>query len=237
MSKPENKQYGEKKSTYNRLTSAYKKKRSSRIKGKAYARSTMEKYIKKNIKSAMGKLKRAKSKGYYKASPELQEINSALRNLYRKFDKDVNNLYKSKNFINQLQSNADLGVLYRSVRDIMELDMRELSRKYKKMKYKLDKRGIDLDEEFNMLSMLSSDFHEIFAFLSYNRVSEILESDPESAVNVFEEFLAESQDKYLDLDDTQKYYAKKGLDKITDALSSRDLDYIKEKLKLKGIKI
>lgn len=235
MSKPENKQYGEKKSAYNRLTSAYKKKKSSRIKGKAYARSTMEKYIKKNIKSAMGKLKRAKSKGYYKASPELQEINSALRNLYRKFDKDVNNLYKSKNFINQLQSNADLGVLYRSVRDIMELDMRDLSKRYKKMKSKLDDRGINLDEEFNMLSMLSSDFHEIFAFLSYNRVSEILETG--SVMNVFEEFLAESQDEYLDLNDTQTYYATKGLNKITNALGSRDMDYLKAKLKMKGIKI
>lgn len=103
------------------------------------------------------------------------------------------------------------------------------------MKSKLDERGIDLDEEFNMLSMLSSDFHEIFAFLSYNRVSEILETG--SVMNVFEEFLAESQDKYLDLNDTQTYYATKGLNKITNALGSRDMDYLKQRLKMKGIKI
>ena len=233
MSKPDNKLYGEKKSTYHRLTSAYGKKKSKRKKGKDYARSTLEKYVKANIKSAMGKLKRAKAKGYYKASPELQEINSQLRSLYRKFDKDVNNLYKSKSFVESLKSNADLAVLYRAVRDIKELNMRDLSKKYSKLKDKLADRGVDLVTTFDMLSMLSSDFHEIFAFLSYNRVSSILESG--TVLDVFEEFLAESQDKYLNLNDLQSLYAQRGLDKIQSKLDAKNMDYLKIKLKMKGI--
>lgn len=235
MSKSENKQYGEKKTVYYETTRGRKKIKTSRKFRKKYARSTMEKYVNANIKRAMGKLARAKSKGYYKASKELQDINSQLRTLYRKFGKDVNNLYKSKTFVKSLTSNADLGVLYRSVRDIMDLDMRKLSKEYKQMKEKLKERHIDLDSMFDKLSFLSSEFHDVFAFLSYNRVSKILESG--DYVDVFEEFLAESQDKYLDLRDEQKLYRDRGFDKIKNAVSPQDWDYLKTKLKMRGINI
>lgn len=235
MSKPENKQYGEKKTVYYETTRSRKKIKTTRKFRKKYARSTMEKYVNANIKRAMGKLSRAKSKGYYKASKELQEINSQLRTLYRKFGKDVNNLYKSKSFVKSVTSNADLGVLYRSVRDIMDLDMRKLSKEYKQMKEKLKERHIDLDTMFDKLSFLSSEFHDVFAFLSYNRVSKILESG--DYVDVFEEFLAESQDKYLDLRDEQKLYRDRGFDKIKNAVSANDWDYLKTRLKMRGIDI
>ena len=235
MSKPENKQYGEKKTAYVRFTNGRKKVKTTRKFRKRYARSTMEKYINANINSAMNKLKRAKNKGYYKASKELQDINSQLRNLYRKHDKDVNNYYKSKNFVKSLTSNQDLAVLYRAVRDIKNLNMRNLSKQYEKMKEKLKERNIDLDKTFDKLSMLSSEFHDIFAFLSYNRVSKILETG--DVIDVFEEFLTESQDKYLDLRDEQKLYRDRGLEKIKSKLSPNDLDYLKVKMKMKGISI
>lgn len=235
MSKNENKQYGEKKSAYVRFTGHRKKLRTNRKFRKKYARSTMEKYVRANMVKAMNKLKRAKKNHYYQASPELKRINSQLRTLYRKMGKDADKFYKSKSFIDQIQSNADMGVLYRSVRDIMDLDMRKLSKDYQKMKSMLAEHNIDFDTTFVTLSFLSSNFHDIFAFLSYNRVSKILENG--NTFDVFEEFLAESQDRYLDLRDEQKLYRDRGLQKIKEALNPRDYALMQARLRGRGIKI
>lgn len=236
MSKNENKQLGEKKTAYVRITGHRKKLKTSRKFKKQYARSTMEKYVRANITKAMNKLKRAKKNKYYQASPELKRASSQLRTLYRKLGKNADQFYKSKSFIDTIKSNSDFAVLYRSVRDIMDLDMRKLSKEYQKMKSMLAERGIDFDSTFDTLSFLSSNFHDIFAFLSYNRVSRIIENGGDT-FDIFEEFLAESQDTYLDLRDEQKLYRDRGLQKIKDALNPRDYALMQARLRGRGIKI
>ena len=55
--------------------------------------------------------------------------------------------------------------------------------------------------------------------------------------DVFEEFLAESQDRYLDLRDEQKLYRDRGLQKIKEALNPRDYALMQARLRGRGIKI
>lgn len=191
-------------------------------------REVMEEFIVKNISKAKAKLSYLKKRGYYKASYVAQEVNSQLRMLNRKYGMDENKFYAGKSFKNKIKSGGDLNILYRAVNDIMNIDTREARAIYLDFKDRLSKEmDIDLDKNFDFVSKLSSDFHEVFAFLSYNDAVEFIENPDENSLkNVFKKIIELTED--ANLTDKQELALEKLKEKIRNnkSLTAQDLDEI-----------
>lgn len=179
-----------------------------------YSRQYMEKYVNRNINSAIGKLKRAEKRGYYMSSDLMKESKSKLRQLYNKMGLDPNTFHKSEKFRNSLSSNADYAVLFRAIHNIMDVDVRLLAKEHRELEKRLEAIGINMTDNYKTLSFLSTEFREVYAFLSYNQVSHMVESGATYS-EIFNEFIRKAEDKFLDpeeynkrLHDIEKLYGK-----------------------------
>ena len=188
-----------------------------------YSRQYMEKYVNRNINTAIGKLKRAEKRGYYMSSDLMKESKSKLRQLYNKMGLDPNTFHKSEKFRSSLSSNADYAVLFRAIHNIMDVDVRLLAREHKELEKRLDAIGINMSENFRTLSFLSTEFREVYAFLSYNKVSEMVESGA-SYSKIFNEFITKAEDKFLDPEEYNKKFhnIEKLYGKMSKFLKSQD---------------
>lgn len=203
-----------------------------------YSRAYMESYVNRNITSAIGKLKRAEKREYYMSSDLMREAKSKLRQLYRKMGLDDSLYHKSERFRNSLTSNADYAVLFRAVHDIMDVDVKLLAKEHKELEKKLDEMGIQLSKNFSKLSLLSSEFREVYAFLSYSEVSHKVETGA-SNTEIFYEFIKRAESRVLDpeeynkrINDINRLYNK--MEKAVDSLTWKSMkDYIDEMQKLK----
>ena len=196
-----------------------------------YSRQYMEKYVNRNINSAIGKLKRAENKGYYMSSDLMKEAKSKLRQLYRKMGLEDNIYHKSETFRSSLTSNADYAVLFRAIHNIMDVDVRQLAKEHRELDARLDAIGIKMSDNFKMLSFLSTEFREVYAFLSYNQLSTIVEKGG-GLSQVFNKFVKEAESKILSpdeynkrIDDIRKLYSK-----AENALNSRDWKALKTRI-------
>ena len=196
-----------------------------------YSRQYMEKYVNRNITSAIGKLKRAEKNHYYMSSELMREAKSKLRQLYKKMGLNEDIYHKSETFRNSLSSNADYAVLFRAIHNIMDVDVRQLSREHKELENRLDLIGINMADNYQKLSALSTEFREVFAFLSYNQVSTLVE-EGSSKSKIFEKFVEKAESALLSpeeynkrLNDINKLYGK-----MEQALNSRDWKAMKDKI-------
>lgn len=196
-----------------------------------YSRQYMEKYVNRNITSAIGKLKRAEKNHYYMSSELMREAKSKLRQLYKKMGLNENIYHKSETFRNSLTSNADFAVLFRAIHNIMDVDVRQLSREHKELENRLDLIGINMADNYQKLSALSTEFREVFAFLSYNQVSTLVESGASNS-KIFEKFVEKAESALLSpeeynkrINDINKLYGK-----MEQALNSRDWKAMKDKI-------
>ena len=196
-----------------------------------YSRQYMEKYVNRNITSAIGKLKRAEKNHYYMSSELMREAKSKLRQLYKKMGLNEDIYHKSETFRNSLTSNADYAVLFRAIHNIMDVDVRQLSREHKELENRLDLIGINMSENYQKLSALSTEFREVFAFLSYNQVSTLVEEGA-SKSKIFEKFVEKAESALLSpeeynkrLNDINKLYGK-----MEQALNSRDWKAMRDKI-------
>lgn len=171
-----------------------------------YSRSYMESYVNRNINTAIGKLKRAEKRGYYMSSDLMKEARSKLRQLYRKMGLDENKYHKSESFKASLSSNADYAVLFRAVHNIMDVDVRLLAKEHRAMEERLKQIGINMASDFRKLSILGSEFREVYAFMSYQEASHIIESGGDY-MNVFQEFIKRAESKVLDPEEYTKRQA------------------------------
>lgn len=179
-----------------------------------YSRAYMESYVNRNINTAIGKLKRAEKRGYYMSSDLMKEARSKLRQLYRKMGLDENMYHKSESFRGSLSSNADYAVLFRAIHNVMDVDVRLLAKEHRAMEARLKEIGINMASDFRKLSILGSEFREVYAFMSYQEVSHIIEAGGDY-MNVFQEFVKRAESKVLDpeeynkrLSDINKLYNK-----------------------------
>lgn len=185
-------------------------------------RSSMEAYVAKHIKSAITKLRYLEKKGGYKASTKAQQAKASLRMMYRKMGVDENSYHTGKTFQKMLKSNADLRVVYNAILDIRSLDTKKLNLEYKKLEREYEEYGVSYAESFNYLSTLSSEFHEVFAFLTYDDIKTAYKE--EGGVNntmLFAEFLNTISDKILDEKQTEN--AKKLISKMQNNLSAKTI--------------
>lgn len=196
-----------------------------------YSRQYMEKYVNRNITSAIGKLKRAEKNHYYMSSELMREAKSKLRQLYKKMGLNEDIYHKSETFRNSLSSNADYAVLFRAIHNIMDVDVRQLSREHKELENRLDLIGINMADNYQKLSALSTEFREVFAFLSYNQVSTLVESGASNS-KIFEKFVEKAESALLSpeeynkrINDINKLYGK-----MEQALNSRDWKAMKDKI-------
>lgn len=185
-------------------------------------RSSMEAYVAKHIKSATSKLRYLEKKGGYKASSKAQQAKASLRMLYRKMGVDENSYHTGKTFTKLLISNADLRVLYNTIKDIRSIDTKKVNLEYKKLEKEYEEYGVSYADSFNYLSTLSSEFHEVFAFLTYDDIKTSYKE--EGGVNntmLFAEFLNTISDKILDEKQTEN--AKKLISKMQNNLSAKTI--------------
>lgn len=196
-----------------------------------YSRAYMESYVNRNITSAIGKLKRAEKRGYYMSSDLMREAKSKLRQLYRKMGLDDSLYHKSETFRSSLTSNADYSVLFRAVHNIMDVDVRLLAKEHKELEKKLDEMGIKMANNFSMLSFLSSEFREVYAFLSYSEVSHKVETGA-SYTEIFNEFIKRAESKVLDPEEYNKRIndINKLYNKMEKYLDSRSWDSMKRQI-------
>lgn len=183
-------------------------------------RSSMEAYVAKHIKSATEKLRYLEKKGGYKASTKAQQAKASLRMMYRKMGVDENSYHTGKTFQKMLKSNADLRVVYNAILDIRSLDTKKLNQEYRKLEKEYAGYGVSYAETFNYLSTLSSEFHEVFAFLTYDDIKTAYKE--QSGVNntmLFAEFLNTISDKILNEKQTDE--AKRVIFKMQHVLSHK----------------
>ena len=196
-----------------------------------YSRQYMEKYVNRNITSAIGKLKRAEKNHYYMSSDLMREAKSKLRQLYKKMGLNEDIYHKSETFRNSLTSNADYAVLFRAIHNIMDVDVRQLAREHRELENRLDLIGINMSDNYQKLSALSTEFREVFAFLSYNQVSTLVESGASNS-KIFEKFVEKAESALLSpeeynkrINDINKLYGK-----MEQALNSRDWKAMRDKI-------
>lgn len=187
-------------------------------------RSTMEAYVSKHMKSAITKLRYLEKKGGYKASVKAQQAKSSLRMLYRKMGVNEDSYHTGKNFVSMLKSNADFRVLYNAISDIRSIDTKKANLDFKHMEKVFKKHMISFTDTFDTLSYLSSEYHEVFAFLTYNEAQEyIIENAGINDTILLNDFLTKISDKILDEKQTEK--AKRLISKLqnSEKITSGDL--------------
>lgn len=196
--------------------------RSKRRHRRNVQRSSMESYVARYIKSATTKLRYLEQKGGYKASTKAQQAKASLRMMYRKMGVDENSYHTGKTFQKMLKSNADLRVVYNAIRDIRSLDTKKLNLEYRKLEKEYEEYGVSYAESFNFLSTLSSEFHEVFAFLTYDDIkTTYIEYGGINNTMLFSEFLKTISDKILDEKQTEN--AKKLIYKMQNNLSAKTI--------------
>ena len=202
-------------------------KKKKRKHNKLLTKKYIDAYLNKNIDKAIRKLKNMRNNGSYKASDKAQQAYSQMRMIYRKYGFDEDVMHKGKKFRNEIRSINDLNVFYRSIKDILEINARVETRKYNKLKQEYKQNGVDFDKSFNVLSRLSSEFHEVFAFLTYNDVQTML-SSKEYKTSTVEDILKKYKENLADkeLTDKQLYKSSQLNKKIVTKFNSKQLKYI-----------
>lgn len=199
-------------------------KKKKRKKSKLLTKKYIDTYLNKNIDKAIRKLKSMKKSGSYKASDNAQQAYAKIRMIYRKYGFDENMFHKGAKFREQLRSLNDLNVFYRAIKQIMEINTRVETRKYHKLQEEYKKNNVNFDDNFNILSTLSSEFHEVFAFLSYNEVQDMLTEGYNTIEDILKKYKETISDK--ELTDTQKYKSSQLDNKIITKVNSKSLRYI-----------
>lgn len=158
-----------------------------KIGGKPLSARYMKSYIAKNTVRLTRKMKRAKDAGWYKGSSKLQSASSTLRYLYRKYDYDPNQYHTGKSFINNLKSWNEIKAMYNALKKIDEANsyaaksaLKRKETEFANLMERAREKAIaegkrvtpkmfntTYSERFDLLSDLSSEFHEIFAFMTY----------------------------------------------------------------------
>jgi len=192
------------------------------------SRKEMELFITKNANKAKRKLKYLQKKGYYKASETAQYHNRQIRSLNRKYGFRDDWIMTGKKFRNTIKSNADLGIMYKAFKNIIDIDTKAEATKYKERVEEYEKYGIDFNKSFETISYLSSEFHELFAVLTYQQVETGLkEGKQDDAIDMLRRFEEELADKDFDkMSDNQVRNIEKLRNKMNEKLDSKELDYI-----------
>lgn len=173
-------------------------------------------YIRKNLTSAIRKLKRWEDNDLYKGSPKMQEAKSLLKSMYKRYGFDSTKYHSGKIFQSKLTSYMEMKAVYKAVQNIQSANAKEakaqleentiafgeymgkvktawqkLGKDYKDFKY------VSYNDAFDTLSQLSQEFHEIFAFLTYNEVQMALAEKGDEYMNVFTHYAKRLNDKIL----------------------------------------
>ena len=133
-----------------------------------------------------------------------------------------------KKFRNTIKSNADLGIMYKAFKNIIDINTKAEAIKYKEKVEEYEKHGIDFNSSFQTISYLSSEFHELFAVLTYQQVESGLKNgEQDDAINMLRHFEEELADKDFDkMSDAQRRNIEKLRNKMNEKLDSKELDYI-----------
>ena len=192
------------------------------------SRKEMELFITKNASKAKSKLSYLEKKGYYKASDTAQYHKSQIRSLNRKYGFRDDWIMTGKKFRNTIKSNADLGIMYKAFKNIIDINTKAEAIKYKEKVEEYEKHGIDFNSSFQTISYLSSEFHEIFAVLTYQQVESGLKNgEQDDAINMLRHFEEELSDKdFSKMSDAQIRNIEKIRKKMNEKLDSKELDYI-----------
>ena len=191
-------------------------------------RKTMELFITKNASKVKSKLHYLEQRGYYKVSDTAQYNKSQIRSLNRKYGFREDWIHTGKKFRDTIKSNADLGIMYKAFKNIMSINTRKEAIKYKERVLEYEKVGVDFESAFNTISHLSSEFHELFAVLTYQQVETGLkEGDQKSAYDMLVLFEQELADKDFDkMSDSQRRNIENLRRKESSQLDSKQLDNI-----------
>ena len=110
----------------------------------------------------------------------------------------------------------------------MDINTKKEAIKYKERVLEYEKVGVDFGEAFNTISHLSSEFHELFAVLTYQQVETGLkEGNQKSAYDMLCLFEKELADKDLDkMSESQRRSIEKLRRKESSQLDSKQLDNI-----------
>lgn len=192
------------------------------------SRKVMELFITKNASKVKSKLHYLEKKGYYKASNTAQYHKSQIRSLNRKYGFREDWIQTGKKFRDTIKSNADLGIMYKAFKNIMNINTKKEGIKYQKKILEYEKVGVDFVKAFNTISHLSSEFHELFAVLTYETVETGLkEGGQKSAYDMLVLFEKELADKDFDkMSDSQRRNIEKLRTKESSHLDSKQLDNI-----------
>ena len=192
------------------------------------SRKTMELFITKNASKVKSKLHYLEQRGYYKTSDTAQYHKSQIRSLNRKYGFKEAWIQTGKNFRDTIKSNSDLGIMYKAFKNIMLINTRKEAQVYKQRVLEYEKVGVDFGEAFNTISHLSSEFHELFAVLTYQQVETGLkEGNQKSAYDMLVLFEKELADKDFDkMSDSQRRNIEKLRRKESSRLDSKQLDNI-----------
>ena len=192
------------------------------------SRKEMELFITKNANKAKSKLSYLEKKGYYKSSETAQYHKSQIRSLNRKYGFRDDWIMTGKKFRNTIKSNADLGIMYKAFKNIIDINTKAEAIKYKEKVEEYNKHGIDFNSSFQTISYLSSEFHELFAVLTYQQVESGLKNgEQDDAINMLRHFEEELSDKdFSKMSDAQRRNIEKLRNKMNEKLDSKELDYI-----------
>ena len=192
------------------------------------SRKTMELFITKNASKVKSKLHYLEKKGYYKASNTAQYHKSQIRSLNRKYGFREDWIQTGKKFRDTIKSNADLGIMYKAFKNIISINTQKEGIKYRKKIEEYEKVGVDFVKSFNVISNLSSEFHELFAVLTYETVETGLkEGGQKNAYDMLVLFEKELADKDFDkMSDSQRRNIENLRRKESSHLDSKQLDNI-----------
>ena len=192
------------------------------------SRKNMELFITKNASKVKSKLRYLETKGYYKASNTAQYHKSQIRSLNRKYGFREDWIQTGKKFRDTIKSNSDLGIMYKAFKNIIAINTKKEGIKYQKKILEYEKVGVDFVKSFNVISNLSSEFHELFAVLTYETVETGLkEGGQKSAYDMLVLFEKELADKDFDkMSDSQRRNIEKLRRKESSQLDSKQLDNI-----------
>lgn len=212
----------------NSLIEGYNEKRHT---GKPLSMRYMKGYIGRNIVRLTRKMKNAKSSGWYMGSDAMREASSTMRYLYKKYDFDPNKFHTSEKFMIHLKSWNEVRAFYNALQKIdnanpysARITLKNAESRFKDMmeeaKEKAIKEGKRISpqafntsykDRFQLLSDLSSEFHEIFAFMTYNEV----ESAIAEGNDTIELLLTAYYNKISDWDWTNEEKRERYKNKIT----------------------
>lgn len=212
----------------NSLIEGYVEKRAT---GKPLSARYMKGYIGRNIVRLSRKMKNAKKSGWYMGSEAMKSASSTMRYLYRKYDFDPDQMHTGESFMSHLQSWNEIRAFYNALKKIEEaspaasrIRLKAKEREFKQMMEESKQKAIQegrkvlpkafntsYKDRFQLLSDLSSEFHEIFAFMTYNEV----ESTIAEGNNTIELLLSAYYNKISDYDWTNEEKRERYKNKIT----------------------